>query len=260
MKIAIITPYYQESRETIERCLASVRQQTIKSDHFLISDGHPQAFLDNIGVRHVKLDVSHGDSGNTPRGIGAQLAISEAYDGVAFLDADNWYDSDHVQVCIESARSLTGNYIDCDYVMARRRLISPDLKFKTEIPERLPRQPDVSVMQRMHPAKHYCVDTNLYYFCPGSYFMIPYWNLMPKEVSSRGDDVFSVHLSSKNLVFAKTDKVTVNYFSRYARAYKMWGQPVPEDAKTILDVDKIVDWYLSPIFYTCGFGTAQKPA
>jgi hypothetical protein len=117
-----------------------------------------------MGVRHIKLDVSHGDYGNTPRGIGAQLAISEGYCGVAFLDADNWYDSDHVQVCIEAAKSLTGNYIDCDYVIARRRLISPDFKSEVIISEGR------------------SMDTNLYFFCPGSYFMVPYWNLMPKEV------------------------------------------------------------------------------
>ena len=228
MKIAIITPYYQESRETIERCLASVRQQTIKSDHFLISDGHPQAFLDNIGVRHIKLDVSHGDSGNTPRGIGAQLAISEAYDGVAFLDVDNWYDSDHVQVCIESAKSLTGNYIDCDYVIARRRLISPDFKCTKVISE------------------GDNIDSSVYYFCPGSYFMAPYWNLMPKEVAFMGDYFFNAHLSlQKNLVFARSDKVTVNYVSRYVSTYKMWGLPVPEDAKLSPDFERIVDWYLS---------------
>jgi cellulose synthase/poly-beta-1,6-N-acetylglucosamine synthase-like glycosyltransferase len=108
VKIAIITPYYKESREAIERCIESVKQQTIKSDHFLISDGNPQFFLDNIGVRHIKLDVPHGDYGNTPRGICAQLAISEGYCGLAFLDADNWYDSNHVQVCIEAAKPDAG--------------------------------------------------------------------------------------------------------------------------------------------------------
>ena len=191
MKIGVITPYYKESRETIERCIDSVKQQTIKSDHFLISDGYPHFFLDSIGVRHIKLDISHGDYGCTPRGIGAQLAISEGYCGVALLDADNWYDSDHVEVCIEAAKSLTGNYIDCDYVIARRRLISPDLKFDKIISEGR------------------SVDTNLYFFCPGSYFMVPYWNLMPKEVSmtGAGDNIFAAHLSEKNLVFAKTRKL-----------------------------------------------------
>jgi glycosyltransferase involved in cell wall biosynthesis len=229
MKIGVITPYYKESRETIERCIDSVKQQTIKSDHFLISDGYPHFFLDSIGVRHIKLDISHGDYGCTPRGIGAQLAISEGYCGVALLDADNWYDSDHVEVCIEAAKSLTGNYIDCDYVIARRRLISPDLKFDKIISEGR------------------SVDTNLYFFCPGSYFMVPYWNLMPKEVSmtGAGDNIFAAHLSEKNLVFAKTEKVTVNYLIRSADGYKRFGLPVPEDARPETDYEKMVDWYLS---------------
>jgi glycosyltransferase involved in cell wall biosynthesis len=222
MKVAIITPYHKESREAIERCIASVQQQTINSDHFLISDGHPQAFLDNIGVRHIKLDVSYGDNGNTPRGIGAQLAISEGYNGVAFLDADHWYESDHVQVCIEAAKSLTGNYIDCDYVVARRRLLSSDFKFKAVIPKG-------------------DEDTNLFYFCPGSYFMVPYWNLMPKEVSGICEVIFNAHLSLKNLVFAQTEKVTVNYVTRWANHYKQWGLPVPKDAK-VSDFEKSIAW------------------
>lgn len=76
-KYAIITPYYKEERRLLERCIASVRNQTIGTDHFLVADGFPQDWIDTTGVRHLKLDRSHGDGGNTPRGVGALLAVAE---------------------------------------------------------------------------------------------------------------------------------------------------------------------------------------
>lgn len=42
-RFAIVTPYYKESHETLDRCIGSVRRQTVAADHFLVSDGFPQA-------------------------------------------------------------------------------------------------------------------------------------------------------------------------------------------------------------------------
>ena len=89
-KIFFVTPYYKEDFKLIKRCLESVKNQSISCDHILIADGFPQKWIDDTGVRHLILDRSHGDAGNTPRGLGALLAIAEEYDGIGFLDADNW--------------------------------------------------------------------------------------------------------------------------------------------------------------------------
>jgi hypothetical protein len=61
-----------------------------------VSDGFPQDWLDSANVRHIRLGRPHNDAGNTPRGLGALLAVSEGYDGIGLLDADNWYDEDHI--------------------------------------------------------------------------------------------------------------------------------------------------------------------
>jgi hypothetical protein len=49
-----------------------------------------------------------GGTGRTPldqtRGVGALLAISEGYKGIGFLDADNWYDRDHVERCCAAVK------------------------------------------------------------------------------------------------------------------------------------------------------------
>ena len=127
MKIAVISAYFKEETELLERCLKSVKEQTIRCDHFFISDGHPQEWLKNSDVRHIELGKSHNDYGNTPRGIGAQIAISEGYEAICFLDSDNWIDSNHVEHCLESALSKYSNILECDYVIAKRRLIRPDM-------------------------------------------------------------------------------------------------------------------------------------
>ena len=96
-RFAIVTPYYREERNVLERCIQSVRSQTLPADHFLVSDGHPQDWLDSANVRHIRLGKSHKDVGNTPRGVGALLAVSERYEGIGLLDADNWYDKNHIE-------------------------------------------------------------------------------------------------------------------------------------------------------------------
>ena len=56
MRYAIITPYYKEERRLIERCIDSVRNQSLRANQILIADGFPQNWIDTAGVRHFKLD------------------------------------------------------------------------------------------------------------------------------------------------------------------------------------------------------------
>ena len=123
MQVAVVTPYYKEPDETLERCLASVRRQTHPATHILVADGYPREFIDRAGVRHLRLDRSHGDAGNAARGLGALLAVAEEFEAIAFLDADNWFDESHVATCLATARKASDQP---DFVVARRRLMRPD--------------------------------------------------------------------------------------------------------------------------------------
>ncbi len=212
-KVAIITPYFKESDEIIGRCIRSVEKQTHPCIHFLISDGHPKNWLDNSNIRHITLGKSHSDYGNTPRGIGAQLAISEDFDAIAFLDADNWYDSNHVETCIKTVQSNFKNWLECDYIIAKRRYCREDL----------------TIMNIQERNGH--VDTNCYFFLPGSFFSLPTWNLIPKDFASIGDRVFYKKLSSLKLNSSSNKIVTVNYFTLWASHYKSLGETVPINAK-----------------------------
>ena len=121
MRVAVVTPYYKEPEAWLARCLTSVREQTYPATHFVVADGHPQAWVDEAGVRHLKLDQSHADYGNTPRTLGAMLAVGEGYDAIAFLDGDNWYAPDHIERCVQVAREQ-----EVDFVTSRRHWARAD--------------------------------------------------------------------------------------------------------------------------------------
>jgi glycosyltransferase involved in cell wall biosynthesis len=97
LQIAVITPYCQELDDVLRTCLESVARQTYPCcRHFLVADGFPNPLVAGWDARHIVLPNVHADNGNLARAIGAMAAISEGHDGIAFLDADNWFREDHV--------------------------------------------------------------------------------------------------------------------------------------------------------------------
>lgn len=207
MRVAIITPYYKETNLLLERCLVSVRHQTVAADHFMIADGYPRDWIDHEGVRHVKLDRAHGDAGNAARAIGALLAIAEDYEAIGLLDADNWLEPDHVEACLAVASSSS-----CDYVVAKRTL----------------RRPDESVMPLVD---NWLFDTSCLFFLPGAFSLLPKWAMIQGVYAGVGDRVFHGLLERQGLKAAYTDHATVNYHNLYAVSYRALGEPLPPGAK-----------------------------
>lgn len=216
-RYCVVTPYYKEDVATLTRCMDSVARQTIAVDHFLVADGFPQDWLDSKPVRHIKLDRAHGDFGNVARGVGALLAVSEKYDGIAFLDADNWYDDDHIASCLaaleESPRSL--------YAAARRRFV----------------RPNASVMETVTPAElpfEQHVDTNCFFFKPRLFYLLHHWCTIPRELSASGDRLFFLLLYGKSVTPAVVSKPTVNYLCMIEQVYRAQGEEPPPGAKPSL--------------------------
>jgi hypothetical protein len=223
-RFAIVTPYYRETRETLERCIESVKHQSVASDHFVVSDGHPQDWLDGAGVRHLRLGVAHDDFGNTPRGIGALLAISEGYDGIGMLDADNWLEPDHVEACQAAAGA---SWVDCDYVVARRTF----------------RRLDMSIMPLKEETGH--VDTNCFFFLRGSFCAIPYWATMPKNLAAVGDRYFWAMMRDQPFTQVQVSHATVNYVCVWGSAYRSIGETPPPGAKRNIGGIELPEWVRS---------------
>jgi hypothetical protein len=75
------------------------------------------------------------------------------------------------------------------------------------------------------------VDTNCFFFLPGSYFLLPFWNLMPKEFSNIGDRMFYQKLISANLNYSENTVTTVNYLNLWSSTYEAVGEIPPINAK-----------------------------
>jgi tetratricopeptide (TPR) repeat protein len=224
-RYAIVTPYHREEKWLVERCIRSVLAQTRSADHFLIADGFPQDWIDDEPVRHLKLDREHANFGNTPRTIGALLAVSEGYDGIGFLDADNWLQEDHVSRCIEASERNE----DCDYVIAQRNLC------------RL----DGSVMDIADPPIATHVDTSCFFLLPRSYQIIPHFALMPIELSPICDRVFYWALKAEKLKPQVVRERTVNYYSKWPDHYRKAGDTPPPDVTHRIDFERMRDWLQS---------------
>jgi hypothetical protein len=220
-RYAVVTPYYKEARESLERCVASVRRQTVNADHILVSDGFAQDWLGAVAVHHLRLGRCHADFGNTPRSLGAMLAIAQHYDAIGFLDADNWYDEDHIEACVEAAASLP----DTDAVIARRRIV----------------RDDGSVMSVAEEQDH--VDTSCFWLCEGSLHLAHFW-LMPVQVAPICDRVYYAMIKARNLTLGHVPKPTVNYTCTWRSIYRALGETPPPGAKPDVDVTSIFEWLI----------------
>jgi hypothetical protein len=220
----VITPYYKEDPALLRRCMDSVRTQTVPTEHFLVADGYPQDWIDSEPVRHLRLDRAHADYGNTPRGIAALLATAEGYPAIMMLDADNWLEPEHVQLCLRVAADSPGT----DFVVAKRNF----------------RRPDGSIMPIEEQAAANFIDTNCFAFFPGSYQALPVWALMPQQMSCVGDRVFSVSLHQRGLAgVAITNRATVNYQCLWESFYRALGEPPPEKVSPNIDAAPLFEWW-----------------
>jgi hypothetical protein len=173
-------------------------------------------------VRHIKLDRNHADFGNTPRGIGALLAISAGYEGIGLPDADNWLEKNHVSECHRAARVVR----DCDFVIARRSF----------------RRPDGTVLDVADKPISSHVDTNCFFSLPGSYHIIPHFSMMPRELAPICDRVFHAAVRQANLRAAVVPTKTVNYQCLWASLYVAAGETPPEAAKPRIDQTPSTRW------------------
>src|SRR5262249_49501291 len=96
-RIAVLTPYYQEPLDQLERCHRSVRRQTLSCEHILVADGFPRGEVDGWPVQHIRIATPCRNFGDTPRRIAGDAAIRARRDAVVFVDADNWLRPRHVE-------------------------------------------------------------------------------------------------------------------------------------------------------------------
>lgn len=213
MKIAVITPYFKEPLEVLRQCFESVLAQELRADHFFIADGHPRPELDQWGVKHVVLPQSHANNGNTPRGIGGLLARAEGYDFVAYLDADNWYQVNHLSSLVrlwQSSRSPV-----CCALRTFHRL---DGQFMP--------------IREVDEESHQHVDTSCFLIQREAFDCLDIWLKMPNQLAAICDRIFYKALENKKIPIAFSDMRTVAFRTQYASHYLSVNLTPPAHAKS----------------------------
>lgn len=213
-RIAVITPYFDEPLAYLEQCHRGVIAQGVNADHLMVADGQPRDCIDGWNARHVKLAAPHGDFGNTPRGIGSQIASKEGYDFIAYLDADNWYHVGHLKSLLqlwEQSRSAV-----CCSFRTFHDADGDDLGTYEEEEVKL-----------LH------VDTSCFLIHRSGFDCLPVWLTMPKPLACIGDRVLLAAFLHRKLTIASTRARTVAYRTMASAHYRLAGRPVPEGARDI---------------------------
>ena len=99
-RIAVITPTVNTAH--LERCIQSVKKQTVRTEHYVINDGKPDF---SCGAEHIinlpeNTGRAAGKIWNGQR-IYAGLPFLINADFILFLDEDNWFEPDHVESMVD---------------------------------------------------------------------------------------------------------------------------------------------------------------
>lgn len=212
MKIAVVTPYYDVPADWLRQCIDSVAAQTIPCTHIVVADGKPQDLVDAYPVQHVRLPVRHNDFGNTPRGLGSVSAISQGFDAIAYLDADNWFSPEHLETMLEASVAAD----DCDVVASARNL----------------RRLDGSLLSRCQEVDgEIFVDTNCYFLRRPAFNLVVVWWSIPADLRWVGDRILWRQVVQQGFRHTFTGEATVQYRTAYRTHYEAVGETAPEGFK-----------------------------
>ncbi len=226
-RVAVVTPYFRENPEVLEKCHSSVADQTYPCTHFLVADGNPHACAAGWAVEHLILPRSHCDNGNTPRSIGSLSAMNQGYDAISFLDADNWYYPNHVEAMVALYR-LT-NAAVCTTSRTIHRL-------------------DGSLM---YADTKECdgrsfVDTSCLFIMRAAYGLLPIWAMMPRQLAPICDRMFWRAIKSRRYACAHCTQPTVAFRTQYQSHYQNCGEQPPLGTKSDSEsTDAAFNWWNS---------------
>jgi glycosyltransferase involved in cell wall biosynthesis len=222
MRVAVVTPYFREPDDILRQCLDSVAAQTHPVTHILVADGFPIDWASRAVSHHIVLPGSgHGDNGNLGRAVGASIAVTEGFDAIALLDADNWYQPDHISSLLALHRQ-TGAAI-CTSARSLQRM-------------------DGSLLAAHDPESNGVnfVDTSCLLYLREAFALLPLWGQMPRQFGPICDRIMWAAAQSRKITCAHSGLPTVAFRSCYCNHYRRPGEVPPPDCKTAQMVDQLV--------------------
>jgi glycosyltransferase involved in cell wall biosynthesis len=214
MKIGVVTPVYQTPRPWLSQCLAGVRAQTVPCTHFLVNDGDDSlCATDFPEAEFLQLPRPHADNGNAARAVGSVSAIARGFDAIAYLDADNWFETDHLQRLVE-LHQRTGAAV----CTAARNLV--DLEGRL-----LGRCPEVDGEK--------FADTSSLFFTRAAFGLVAVWYRMPHALTPICDRVVWKAVLEGGYSRAHSNAATVNFRTGYRAHYTHFGKTPPSGSKHV---------------------------
>jgi len=211
MKIAVITPYYHEDASILYDCHRSVLAQTVPCTHVMVADGSPSADVPLWHVDHIILPRRQNDYGSTPRLIGSFHAVGLGFDGVAFLEADNWYRHDHLEILLDLHRRTGAPFVSSSRILCRL---------------------DGSVMGpcQTSDADRF-IDTSCMLLLRPAFGLLANWCLMPHYAHVISDRVFLWLAKAAGTTFGHSLEPTLYYRCGKSDSYKAVGETPPPGAQ-----------------------------
>lgn len=217
LRVAVVTPYYQEPPDKLRRCLQSVHEQDYPHvTHYCVADGfaQPDTVARFARLRHVVLPNAHGNYGCTPRGIGAQCALADGMDIVCFLDADNYLLPPHVASLVQAHQRACAAGQALDAVFASRTMFVPGHEQLELVPP------------GEEPGAGFA-DTSCISLARSAGFLWGAWCQIPRSLTPICDRVMCRLMQHHRLRVAWTGLRTVRYESQWAMSYRQAGLPLP---------------------------------
>jgi|SRR5580658_91832 glycosyltransferase involved in cell wall biosynthesis len=205
MKVAVVTPYHRESIALLEQCYRSVAAQYYPCRHVMVADGFPNPAVDGWPVLHLKLPAAHGDGGSAGRYAGAVAAIEAGAEAIAFLDADNWLQPDHIATLVVLAL-----HENADLATAGRSLHRLD-----------------GSLLGIDEQKTGFVDTSCMLLRQPIFPLIEVWNAIPVSLWGICDRIFSMALRERAARRVHSRRPTVCYRTGFAIHYRQCGEAPP---------------------------------
>ena len=182
--------------------------------HFLVNDGDDALrgeSFPNVEVFH--LPTRHADCGNVARAIGSISADARGYDAIAYLDADNWLEPDHLQTLVDLHRRTRASVCTSgrNIVDLQGCLLGPCKETDGEN----------------------FVDTSSIFLTRAAFGIIAVWHGIPQRLAAICDRLVWKAIKDANLARAHNPASTVNFRSNYRAHYLSSGRQPPRGAKHV---------------------------
>ena len=202
MRVAVVTPYYRTPNQWLQRCHASVRAQ----DYPCTLSLWPTVVRYRC-YEHIVLPRNYGDTGDTPRSIGSLKAIEQGFDAIAYLDADNWYRTDHISSLIK-LHQKTGAVV----CTSKRYICHIDGR--------------AMAICFLSDGEQFC-DTSCLKLTRSAFNMVSVWSNIADGEHAIGDQIMWYNILKSGHSRAHTNLPTVYYRATHNMHYLEIGWPIP---------------------------------